>query len=231
MLWGLNRRRWAAGLLSGALGWLLLWSLPPVSTALRDSLESHYVNQVVENLPAADVIVVFGGVMDSSGPGHPYPDMGAAADRVWHAARLYHAGKSSRVILSGGRFDWMTEGATEAESMQNLLLDLGVPNSAIVLENRSLSTRENALNCAKLMRDLGLERALLVTSSLHMRRAEAALRMAGATTIAAPTDFGVSAIQNPLMNWLPNVSALSGSTSALHEIIGWWVYRWRGWVA
>ena len=231
MLWGLNRQCWAAVLLSGALGWLLLCSLPPVSIALRKSLEGQYLNQVVENLPAADVIVVFGGVMDSSGPGHPYPDLGSAADRVWHAARLYHAGKSSRVMLSGGRFDWMIEGATEAESMQHFLRDLGVPNSAIVLENQSLSTRENALNCAKLMHELGLKRALLVTSSLHMHRAEAAFRMAGVTTIPAPTDFEINTRQSLIMNWIPSVSALNGSTAALHEMIGWWVYRWRGWVA
>ena len=115
--------------------------------------------------------------------------------------------------------------------MQHFLRDLGLPNSAIVLENHSLSTRENALNCAKLMRELGLKRALLVTSSLHMRRAEAALRMAGVTTIPAPTDFEVNTRQSLIMNWIPSVSALSGSTAALHEMIGWWVYRWRGWVA
>ncbi|NCC28430.1 MAG: YdcF family protein, partial [Gammaproteobacteria bacterium] len=45
----------------------------------------------------------------------------------------------------------------------------------------------------------------------------------------APTDFEVMPEPAHLMRWLPDAEALSDSTRALKEYVGWWVYRWRGW--
>jgi uncharacterized SAM-binding protein YcdF (DUF218 family) len=229
LLLALGRRRWGAGLMLAAVGWLTLWSLPAVSDALRLSLERQFPNQPVAELPAADAVVVLGGGIHPGPPGWPYPDLDAAADRVWQAARLYHAGKAPRVIVSGGALPWLGERRPEAEAMRRLLVDLGVPGDALLFDGRSRNTRENALYSAGLLDAAGLERVLLVTSALHMPRALASFRAVGVDAIPAPADFEVMPEPAHPLRWLPDAKALYHSTRALKEYLGLWVYRWRGW--
>ena len=229
LLPALGRRRWGLGTLLVAVVWLGVWSLPAVSDALRQSLEGRFAHLPVAELPVAEAAVVLGGAIDAGPPGWPYPDLGPAADRVWQAARIFHAGKAKRLILSGGRLAWQGERLPEAQAMGRLLADLGVPAAALVLEERSRSTRENALYSAELIRALGIERVLLVTSALHMPRALASFRAAGVEAIPAPTDFEAMPQPAQALRWLPDAGALAGSTRALKEYLGWWVYWWRGW--
>jgi len=220
-----------AALLSLAIGilWLALWSMPMVSDRLRLSLEGRFVQQGVQTLPAADAAVVLGGAIRGAPPDWSYPDLGRAADRVWHAARLYHARKAPRIIVSGGGLPWLGERAVEADGMRRFLTDLGVPPEAVLLEGRSRNTRENALYTAEIVRAEGIDRVLLVTSALHMPRALATFRAVGIDAIPAPIDFEVMPEPAHPIRWLPDAEALSDSTRALKEYLGWWVYRHRGW--
>ena len=223
-------RRFGLPVIALALLWLTIWSLPPVANAVTRSLESRSTDHEVQYAPNADVILVFGGVMSPPTPVHPYADLNDAADRVWHAARLYRANKASTIILSGGRNDWEETESSQAEIMAQFLNDLGVPRSAIVLEERSRSTYENALFCAELMREHGSERALLVTSALHMPRSLAVLKAAGVDAIPVATDFKLRNSIGNVLTWMPSAVALNRSTLALHEWIGIAVYSWRGWM-
>jgi uncharacterized SAM-binding protein YcdF (DUF218 family) len=229
LLFGLRRRRWGAAVLTLSLLWLGLWSLPVVSDALRRSLEGQFANRSVADLPTADAIVVLGGGITPAPPDWPYPDLGQGADRVWHAARIYRAGKAPRVILSGGRLPWLGERASEAVAMRQLLTDLGVPPDAVQIEEHSRSTYENARHTAQLLEQQKLQQVLLVTSALHLPRALATFRAAGINALPAPTDFEVMPQPPHLLRWLPDAQALADSTRALKEYLGLWVYRWRGW--
>lgn len=224
-----GRRRWGTAAALLALGSLGIGSLPVVSDALRLSLEGQFPNLPIAALPTADAIVVLGGGITAGPPTGPYPDLGAAADRVWHAARLYHAGKAPRLILSGGRLAWQGERLSEADAMRRFLTDLGVPAATLLSEDRSRSTRENALYSAELLQVHGFQRVLLVTSALHMPRALATFRAAGVDALPAPTDFEVLPEPFHPLRWLPDAQALADSTRALKESLGLWVYRWRGW--
>jgi uncharacterized SAM-binding protein YcdF (DUF218 family) len=225
----LGRRR--LGLISLALGilWLFFWSMPSVSDRLRLSLEGQLIAAPVETLPALDALVVLGGGIRGAPPGWSYPDLGRAADRVWHAARLYHAGKAPRIILSGGSQPWLGERGDEANAMREFLVDLGVPRKAILIESRSRNTRENAVYTRELMRESGIERVFLVTSALHMPRALGTFRAAGIEAVPAPADFEVMPETAHPLRWMPDAEALQDSSRALKEYLGWWVYRWRGW--
>jgi uncharacterized SAM-binding protein YcdF (DUF218 family) len=118
---------------------------------------------------------------------------------------------------------------SEAAAMRDFLVELGVPATAVVLEERSRNTRENALYTAEVLQAQGIGPVLLVTSALHMPRALATFQAAGVDAIPAATDFEV--IQRPrvLLDWLPDAEALAASTRALKEYLGLWVYRHRGW--
>ncbi len=217
----LARRRLAMAAGAGALAWLWLWSTPVVSDWLRGYIERQVPALPVYALPPADAIIVLGGGMSGAlSPWRPYPDMGSAADRVWHAARLFHAGKAPRVVLIGGAGPFPTATGDEATAMAALLADLGVPAAALVLKTESRTTTENALASAPILSTLGARRVLLVTSALHMPRALVTYRIQGVEVIAAPTDIEVVPTPFYAMRGMPSASALDGSSRAIHELLG-----------
>lgn len=212
------------------LAWVWVWALPVASDWLRLSLEARYPPAETSQVPSAGAILVLGGGVRGIAPPRQSPDLGAAADRVWHGAVLFHAGKAPLVVLSGGTLPWRASEGPEAEAMRAFIRDLGVPEDRVVLEGGSGTTFENARETARMLKERGIERVLLVTSALHMRRAMATFSRAGIEVIPAPTDHEVP-ISNPrtLLDWLPDATALEGSTRAFKEYLGLWVYRMRGW--
>lgn len=222
-----NRRRSGSALLVIALGWLWLWSTPVFSDWVRMGLEQRYPPLPVEALPTADAIVVLGGAMEAAHPPErPYPDLNAAADRVWHAARLFHTGKAPLILVSGGNLPWSGIDQPEATVAAELLQTLGVPHTAIVLEASSRTTKENRDYSLPLLRALGVHRILLVTSALHMPRALALFKATDLEVVPAPTDFEVFPRDNAhLLRWLPDAQALADGSRAFKEYLGGWVNR------
>ncbi len=166
-------------------------------------------------------MVVLGGAIAPPEAGQPYPNLGPAADRVWHAARLYHAGKAPVVVLSGGS-DLTISEHPEAVAMGKLLQDLGVPASALLLEGSSRTTEQNARFSAVLLRQHSLQRVLLVTSALHMARALRHFEAQGLQVVPVATDHETSRTppQGLWQRWPPNTSSLDGSARALKEWVG-----------
>ncbi len=217
-----RRRRALLGLILTGL-WFLVWTSTPFYGWFGSTLENQYPPCRAEDMPTADAIVVLGGGMEDS-QAIPYPDMGGPADRVWHAARLYKAGKAPVVIPTG---------VGEDQTAVPLLLDLGVPASAIQVETASRNTDENARFTAALLTRLGARRVLLVTSAWHMRRARWLFERAGVQVIPAATDYEATIARERVDRWsllglLPNPDAMGRNTVILKEYIGYWVYR-VGW--
>lgn len=104
--------------------------------------------------------------------GQPGP---ATRRRMDAAIALYRAGAAPLLLLSGGG----PHGVSEADAMRRLALAAGVPESALLLESRSASTVENALECAKLLGDDSRRALLLVTDRAHALRACLLFRIAG----------------------------------------------------
>lgn len=221
----------AALLMAGAL-WVGVWATPAVADWLCGTLEQRFPPVAAASLPQADAIVVLGGGMEVAYPPRLHPDLNAGADRVWHAARLYHAGRAPRVVVSGGGLPWRRAMQSEAQAMQALLERLGVPPEAILREGASSNTRDNARESARLLARHGLGSVLLVTSAQHMPRALASFRAAGVEAVAAATDHEVvEAGPRTLLHYLPSAAALECSSRALKEHLGLLVYRLRGWAA
>ena len=114
--------------------------------------------------------------------------------------------------------------------MHDVLTVMGVPAKHLLLENESRNTHDNAVNTAQLLKSRGMRRVLLVTSAYHMRRSQALFAAQGLEVVPAPTDYQQLVAKQVLPDWLPVVSNLHQSTNALHEIVGYWVYRWNGWL-
>jgi uncharacterized SAM-binding protein YcdF (DUF218 family) len=203
-----------------AFSWLWIWSMPVVSDALRGRIEGMAGPRAVEQIaPAETIVVLGGGVSGFRLPLRLYPDLGSSSDRVWYASRLYKAGKGQRVVLSGGVIS--TGDGSEAEAMHQFLLDLGVPDKAIMLEATSGNTIANARKSYRLLSGQRVKRIILVTSALHMLRARRIFERAGFRVIPAPTDFEVIDMPFTIFRLLPDADALEGSARAMKELVGY----------
>ncbi|RPE81660.1 YdcF family protein [Vulcaniibacterium tengchongense] len=212
----LHWRRLGALMLAVALGWSGLWSLPSASDWLRGLLESRYPVVDEAELPRADAIVVLGGGARYGWLDRPdvRPEQ-LRSSRLAAGARAWLAGRAPIVILSGGG----EGGITEARRMAAAIARLGVPESALVLEERSRDTRDNARYTAELAEQHGVHRVLLVTSALHMPRASLLFRQAGIEAIPVPVPERATRA-SWRERWLPSRSALWRSGRALKELAG-----------
>lgn len=229
----LARCRWRGTgrcLVAFGLFWLLLWSLPESSFWLQSGLERRFAQRVASDYPRVDAIVVLGGGIEGDRHGWRIgPHLLPAADRIWFAARLFRAGRAPLMILSGGASEWSASAQPEAQAMATFLDALGVPQSALLLEEHSRNTWENGYFTNVLMHQHGIHRILLVTSALHMARAVAVFHKLGIDAVPAPTDFEALPPRGPwLLRWTPDVNALDGSSRAIKEYLGLWIYRLRG---
>lgn len=103
-----------------------------------------------------------------------------------HAAKLWKEGYAPRICVSG-RYGLLVQSfaeelqpelretaghfETEAAYLRDVLTLCGVDETAIVTEDESRSTFENAYYSARLLRDLGCKSMLLVCQAYHARRA------------------------------------------------------------
>lgn len=220
-LW-LAWRDWRFGKTIVVVALAALWTLatPWAADALRYSLERNYPPQPIEEIARADAIVVLGGGIRPPTGRNPYPDLGRAADRYWHAARLWRAGKAPEIVISGGGVAWIDARGSEADAASRFMTDLGVPANRTILESASANTRENAEQTATILRARGAQRILLVTSALHMRRAISNFERIGLDVIPAPTDHEVGRDPFTILRVLPSAEALHDSRRALHEYVG-----------
>ena len=211
----------------------VLWvaSMPIFADYLGLTLEERYPPLAVEATPTADAMVVLGGGVAVPAPPRITPDLSDASDRVLHAARLYRAGKAPVVVVSGGVIPWLGLDIPEASSMRTLLQEWGVPDDSIHAEGASRNTHENAVFTLPLLVEQGLHRVLLVTSAMHMPRALATFTSAGIDAVPAATDYTVTYRDHrTVIDFLPGAKALSRTTDAIKEYIGYAYYRWRGWI-
>lgn len=213
-------------LVTFVFGWLLLWSLPAASVWLREGLERQTPLRAAADYPTADAIVVLGGGMEGGRSGwRNAPHLLAGADRVWFGAQLYHAGRAPVLILSGGNSEWSRTDEPEANAMQTFVKDLGVPISAVLLEDRSRNTQENAQYTHQLLVEHRLNTILLVTSAMHMPRALAVFRGQDISIVPAPTDVDAVPPRTAWQRWTPDTEALDRSSKAFKEYLAIAIYR------
>ncbi len=208
-------RRIGQGLLGCALVALWISATPVFAHWLNWRLGSQIPLASLESLPESDVVILLGG---TPGP------------RIVHALSLYRAGKAPLIVITGGNKPWQKAVIPEAQRVADLLVEFGVPHSALVLETASRTTRENAVNTAAMFKVHGWRNGLLVTSSTHMPRALAAFQKVGVSVTPAATDIYSGPFKiDGLLDLLPDVEALDRTTSAIKEVLGLGVYRLRGW--
>ncbi|MVW80335.1 YdcF family protein [Bordetella sp. 02P26C-1] len=222
-------RKTGAAVAAAGIIWVAAWSLPVTSLWLGGSLEARYPHVAAAELPTADAIVVLGG-NTANGRANwflPY-DKDTAIVRVDTALDLYRAGRAPKIVLSGGALEG---DVSEARGMAHVLKQQGVPDTALLLENASRTTYENATQTEEELKEHGVRQVLLVTSALHMPRAMAAFSKQGIPAIPASTPPQiVLPADGSVSPWMPHMRTLEASRSIIKEYAGLLVYWLRGWV-
>jgi uncharacterized SAM-binding protein YcdF (DUF218 family) len=133
--------------------------------------------------------------------------------RIRHAAALHAGGRVKLLLVTGAGV-----GGDSGRELAKQAQLRGVPAGAILVEERSTTTRENLLNAAPMVRERGWTRVALVTSASHMGRA---LRAARRTM--------------PEIEWVPAAVPDAGPPARIYRSrLGEWVklagYAARGWI-
>ena len=141
--------------------------------------------------------------------------------RSLYAVRAFRTGGFQRVLVTAGP-QGSPGSPSLAAAMRDFMVGLGVPASAITVEERSRSTRENALYSAEILRDWQ-GRKVLLTSDCHMRRARRAFARAGVDAVPAPVpDIG--------KRWNSWVNRWECIWTVGVELTKYGYYKYRGWI-
>ena len=133
----------------------------------------------IDRARPADVIVLLGSQV------YPGGKIGPSLERrAQHAAALYRRGLAAHVLCSGGVEQGQV--VSEAAVACGRVIELGVPASAILYEDQSHSTEENAVYSTALMRARGWRSAVVDTDGFHLLRATLILERAGVTVYPSP---------------------------------------------
>ena len=120
--------------------------------------------------------------------------------------------------FGGGDLSYAKE--SEAKAMGGFIEDLGVPYSALILEEHSRTTSQNASMTSELLKVKKINHILLVTSALHMERAKHLFENQGLQVEAIATDHEATLRPLGALAYLPNADALSNSARAIKECAG-----------
>jgi uncharacterized SAM-binding protein YcdF (DUF218 family) len=152
------------------------------------------------------------------------------ADRVVHTVQLYKLGLIERILVSGGSGRLVDIKEREADRFKEAMVLMGVPDSAIILENQTRNTHESAREVKKMLDTLhySADDCLLITSAFHMRRSLACYRKADLPMDTFSTDFYAhGGVYYPDAFFVPKLEALI----IWHKLVREWVGMLAYWIA
>jgi uncharacterized SAM-binding protein YcdF (DUF218 family) len=168
MLWAL--RAFIRIIASTILGVALLWAASMGAVLLFSSWD--------QARPAESIVVLGAAQYD----GKPSPVLKARLD---HGIDLWKRKMGAVLVLTGGQATGDT--TSEAAVGRSYARKQGVPDAAILMENRGRTTRESMLAVADTLGKRGIKTAILVSDPFHMLRLWIMGRRFGLTPYTSPT--------------------------------------------
>lgn len=95
---------------------------------------------------------------------------GDGLNRYMKAVSLYQQGKAKKIVFSGGIVDYEYGSFPFVDVLPHILKE-GIPESDIIHENKSLNTREQAIEVINLATSMNWKRLILVATHEHQYRA------------------------------------------------------------
>jgi uncharacterized SAM-binding protein YcdF (DUF218 family) len=148
-----------------------------------------------------DAIVVMGAAQYD---GEPSPQLAARLD---HVVELWPQDIAPLVVVTGG--NQPGDRFTEAEASARYLVERGVPQDAIVLENEGGNSYESLDGVAGLLGERGLSDVLIVTDPYHSLRSRLIAEDVGLSAYVSPTPSSVVTGGESLVRHLQEAAGVS----------------------
>ena len=236
---GSRKQRWALPL--SITGWLVIAipAMPVVSNALLRQLEDQAAALTPDTIPNADAVLVLGGGIRPAPAKGLGVEVNEAGDRLLCGVRLWKQGKAPVLITSGARVSFQPNDPIDPEALlsQRLAQELGVPSSALLVNDKSRTTGEEAQHINQRASEKGWERLIVVTSAFHIPRAVASFQQqSNLQIIPLACDHRLDpqskdqafSWQTLLIDLIPSSDSLRQTTQVLKEHLGLLIYKLRG---
>ena len=210
LLWATSLRPLAAGI---AVGLGLLW-LAAAYTPLSGRLAGGLVR--ADPLQRGEAVLVLSSRLQRDG--EPTPE---SASRLLRGLELLADGQAPCLILT----EKPTPLARYAPLARSFMQRFGLSQELLTVGPVE-TTRDEAVAAARLCRERGWKRLLVVTSPTHTRRACATVEAEGIEVVCVPaveTRFDLETLDRPQ-------ERLAVFGQVLHERVGYWIYLRRGWI-
>jgi len=179
-----------------------------------------------------DAGIILGGGMVTIDTDYDRMTFRNNTDRIFQAVGLYKTGRIKKILISSGSGSLMFRDMLESSLLKRYLLTVGIPDSVILIDSLSDNTHQNAVNSAKILhKEFPSGKFLLITSSIHMRRAMGCFKKAGIQITPYSTDKQTGRrlfIVGHL--FIPSLDALEVWNKLIHEVIGYAVYAIWGYL-
>jgi len=201
------------GLYGATLGLALLWLLVaygPLAEALRSGLVRS------DPLRPADAVLVLGTRMQTDGD-----PTSAQLSRLLHGLELVRKDLAPRLIITE-----LPPPFSSQRPFARSLLDQFQAETELVDLGPVVNTHDEAVQTAAYLKARGLKTVIVVSSPTHTFRGAAVLEMQGLEVMASPareTRFDLETLDRP-------EERVWSFGAMIHEHLGIFVYRRRGWI-
>ena len=150
-------------------------------------------------------------------------------DRLLNTLDLFHSKKIDKILITGAAGS-LSSDLKESQILKKYLNKVGVPDSCILIEDKSKNTYENAIYCEKILNNFPNNNSyLIITSDYHMRRSLACFKK---THLNVYPFVKKSDIKHFDLEWLliPQSNILFEWKVLFHEMIGYITYKIIGYI-
>lgn len=180
-------------------------------------LQKQYA-PVVEKDPKSAVVVLNGGIVLYEESTKLF-SWGSVFSRGGEAIRLVKKNFAHYLIISGGTPYEHAGFEEEGPSLKRLAKELGIPDDRIIVEPESLNTFEHPQKLKRILEKYDIKDFYLVTSAIHMLRAQLVFEAQGYKPTPYPVEF-IPAHER----FGFGLQYLSRVQSAFHEYFGLFAY-------
>jgi uncharacterized SAM-binding protein YcdF (DUF218 family) len=162
---------------------------------------------------------VLGGFTGEDANGNGF--FNTAADRFIEGLKLIVTGKASHILITSGNGNLLHDKFAEADWVKTQLKAFKVPDSCVLIENKSRNTIENAAFSKTIIAARHLPPPyLLVTSAFHLRRSLGIFKKAKLEVVPYPCNYMAGNGKTSPDSFIPSVEPLYKWNIYIKEVIG-----------
>jgi uncharacterized SAM-binding protein YcdF (DUF218 family) len=204
---------------------LFIVSTPVISIQLIKAIESGNQQVLPQKSDDRQAVVVLSGYLSIIDTPQGKQFQWGSADRFFKGIELAIRNSSNFLIFTNEQLPWNTDTPNIGMFLIKQSEMLGITKNRILITTPVQNTRDEALAVAKLGKEKGFNRVILVTSAFHMQRAKLLFEAEGLIVSSYPTDYRADARRLNFLDFIPSANGLANSEFFIRELLGRLYYR------